>query len=248
MRQALALIPALAIVFSGCLGQGAAPGGGGSFTTAVAPGGAAGPEAGAGVSAADGGSGGGSEGGGPTGASPAPPDEASATPVNVVGVPIAMTPGDLFCLASGANLFFDDLETAVTGRKDAEGRAETLVSARLVWQDGSGPETGLQKGGVLFLYDTAFPEAAPWRLGTGADGCFVQKIYAPPGRVLKLKASVPCCAPEIEAEASVKAAALNVGRLCAPREAETIITIPASTNGHALVGRCSEFIFDFEGP
>jgi hypothetical protein len=178
------------------------------------------------------------------------PDETSATPINIVGVPIAMTPGDLFCLASTANLFFDDLETAVTGRKDAEGRPETLVSVRLVWQDGTGPETGLQKGSVLFLSDPAFPDTPPWRLGTGAEGCFVQKIYAPPGRVLKLKASVPCCAPEIKAEADemVKAAALTVGRLCAPREAETTVALPASTAASSLTGRCSEFIFNFEEP
>jgi hypothetical protein len=169
--------------------------------------------------------------------------------MNIVGVPIAMTPGDWFCLASTANLFFDELEMAVTGRKDAEGRPETLISVRLVWLGEAGTGAGLQKGGVLFLYDTAFPDALPWRLGTGTDGCFVQRIYAPPGRALKLRASVPCCAPDIEVAAdTMQAAALTVGRSCAPREAELTVTLPASTTAAALTGRCSEFIFNFEEP
>jgi len=249
MKHVLPLIPALAaLFFGGCFGQGSAPGGGGSFATAVSPGGAAGPEGGSVVSAADGASESGAPGDAPPDVKGSSPDETSAVPVNVVGVPIAMTPGDLFCLPSTARVSFVDLETAVTGRKDAEGRPETLISVRLVWQDGTGPETGLQKGSAVFLYDTAFPDAAPWRLGTGVDGCAVLKIYAPAGRVLKLRGSVPCCAPEIEAENTTKAAALGVGRLCAPREGEMTVILPASTVAASLVGPCSEFIFDFGEP
>lgn len=244
MKGLFALIPAVAaLCLAGCLAPGGTSRGGGSFTSAVSPNGAAGPEgAGAGVFA-DGGSEGDAGDSATADVTGTPPDEASATPINIVGVPVAITPGDLFCIDASNRVSFEDLETAVTGRVDAEGRPETLISLRL-----AGSYGGIQMRDVVSIHDTAFPESDPLRIATGSAGCIMLKLYAPPGRVLRFTASVPCCQPELGVgEVSEARAALKVGLTCAPKTAEMLLTIPVETEAKS-VSRCDGWTGDFGQP
>ncbi|HSA59706.1 MAG TPA: hypothetical protein VLJ37_08485 [bacterium] len=243
MRR-FALIPAMAaLCLAGCPAPGATSRGGGSFVSAVSPDGAAGPDGRIGVAAADGGAEGDAGGPAPADTKGTSSDETSETPVNIVGVPIAMTPGDLSCIDSSNQVSFKDLETAVTGRIDVEGRPETSIRVRLVGSYG-----GIQMRGAVSVHDTAFPDSDPWRIATGSNGCIMLKIYAPPGRVLRFLASVPCCQPDLGVgEATEAMAALKIGPGCAPKTAEMALTIPGETEAKS-VSRCDGWTGEFGQP